>query len=311
VATSVAARQQKIGAPLKVSSDTVILDGGSTLRVMTDFSSGACWVNGQLVDRSTPTVSALDHAIVVGDGVFETLQVIDGTPFALTRHLARLRFSSDGLGLLPPDDGQVRDAIAAVLDADPVAGLLRITWSSGAGPLGSSRGDGPGTLIVATQVANRWEAATRVHLCPWSRNEHGALVGLKTTSYAENVLALDAAHQNQCSEALFLNTAGLLCEGTGTNLFVVVDDQLVTPPLSSGCLAGITRSLILEVTDAQERDLHPDELASASEAFLTSSTRDVQAISHIDDLVLPFAPGSQTQAAAAAFAEVLANRLDP
>jgi branched-chain amino acid aminotransferase len=110
---------------------------------------------------------------------------------------------------------------------------------------------------------------------------------------------------------LFLNTAGLVCEGTGTNLFVVVDDQLVTPPLSSGCLAGITRSLILEVTDAQERDLHPDELASASEAFLTSSTRDVQAISHIDDLVLPFAPGSQTQAAAAAFAEVLANRLDP
>jgi branched-chain amino acid aminotransferase len=225
--------------------------------------------------------------------------------------LARLRFSSDGLGLLPPDDDQVRDAIAAVLDADPVAGLLRITWSSGAGPLGSSRGDGPGTLIVATQQTNVWEASTRVHLCPWTRNEHGALVGLKTTSYAENVLALDAAHQRQCSEALFLNTAGLLCEGTGTNLFVVVDDQLVTPPLSSGCLAGITRALVLEVTDAQEGDLHPDDLAQASEAFLTSSTRDVQAISHIDDLALPQAPGPQTQAAAVAFAEVLTNRLDP
>jgi len=278
---------------------------------MTDFSSGACWVNGQLVDRFTPTISAVDHAIVVGDGVFETLQVAGGTPFALTRHLARLRFSSDGLGLLPPDDDQVRQAVASVLDADPQAGLVRITWSSGAGPLGSSRGDGPGTLIVATQKANVWEASTRVHLCPWTRNEHGALVGLKTTSYAENVLALDAAHQRQCSEALFLNTAGLLCEGTGTNLFVVVDDQLVTPPLSSGCLAGITRALVLEVTDAQEGDLHPDDLAQASEAFLTSSTRDVQAISRIDDLALPQAPGPQTQAAAVAFAEVLTNRLDP
>lgn len=287
------------------------LGGGSTLRAMTDFSSGACWVNGQLVDRSTPSISAVDHAIVVGDGVFETLQVAGGTPFALTRHLARLRFSSDGLGLLPPDDDQVRQAVASVLDADPQAGLVRITWSSGAGPLGSSRGDGPGTLIVATQKTNVWEASTRVHLCPWTRNEHGALVGLKTTSYAENVLALDAAHQRQCSEALFLNTAGLLCEGTGTNLFVVVDDQLVTPPLSSGCLAGITRALVLEVTDAQEGDLHPDDLAQASEAFLTSSTRDVQAISHIDDLALPQAPGPQTQAAAVAFAEVLTNRLDP
>ena len=287
------------------------LGGGSTLRAMTDFSSGACWVNGQLVDRFTPSISAVDHAIVVGDGVFETLQVAGGTPFALTRHLARLRFSSDGLGLLPPDDDQVRDAVAAVLDADPHAGLVRITWSSGAGPLGSSRGDGPGTLIVATQQTNVWEASTRVHLCPWTRNEHGALVGLKTTSYAENVLALDAAHQRQCSEALFLNTAGLLCEGTGTNLFVVVDDQLVTPPLSSGCLAGITRALVLEVTDAQEGDLHPDDLAQASEAFLTSSTRDVQAISRIDDLALPQAPGPQTQAAAVAFAEVLTNRLDP
>jgi len=289
----------------------VTLGGGSTLRAMTDFSSGACWVNGQLVDRFTPSISAVDHAIVVGDGVFETLQVAGGTPFALTRHLARLRFSSDGLGLLPPDDDQVRQAVASVLDADPQAGLVRITWSSGAGPLGSSRGDGPGTLIVATQKANVWEASTRVHLCPWTRNEHGALVGLKTTSYAENVLALDAAHQRQCSEALFLNTAGLLCEGTGTNLFVVVDDQLVTPPLSSGCLAGITRALVLEVTDAQEGDLHPDDLAQASEAFLTSSTRDVQAISHIDDLALPQAPGPQTQAAAVAFAEVLTNRLDP
>ena len=81
---------------------------------------------------------------------------------------------------------------------------------------------------------------------PWVRNERSATAGLKTTSYAENVVALDRAHAEGGSEALFANTRGELCEGTGSNVVVVVDDELVTPPLSSGCLAGITRELLLE-----------------------------------------------------------------
>jgi len=268
-------------------------------------------VDGRLVaDGSTP-VAANDHAIVVGDGVFETLKVVDGTAFALTRHLRRLRFSSDGMGMVPADEDRVREAVAAVLDADPSAGKLRITWSSGAGPLGSSRGDGPGTLIVATEPGSAWPAAEAVHLCAWRRNEHGALVGLKTTSYAENVRALEAAHDQGCSEALFLNTAGELCEGTGTNVFLVVDDALVTPPLSSGCLAGVTRELLLEQVDAVERPIDPSEVERASEAFLTSSTRDVNAIARIDDVVLPTAPGPVTLAAQAAFAALCERSLDP
>ena len=273
--------------------------------------SGAYWVDGEIVAAGVAAVSPVDHAIIVGDGVFETLKVIDGMPFALTRHLLRLKRSAGGLGLPEPDDEVVRTAVAETLAVDPKAERLRITWSSGPGPLGSDRGGGPGTLLVASSPGTVWPETVRVHLCEWTRNERGALTGLKTTSYAENVRALEAAHQRGASEALLTNTKGQLCEGTGTNVFLVVDGVLVTPPLSSGCLAGITRELVLELADVVERDVDPTEFAEASEAFLTSSTREVGAISAVDDTVLPEAPGPVTAGMAAAFARLVATNPDP
>jgi branched-chain amino acid aminotransferase len=145
---------------------------------------------------------------------------------------------------------------------------------------------------------------TAVATVPWRRNELGATAGLKTTSYAENVIALAAAHQIGASEALLANVAGNLCEGTGSNVFVGVDGQLVTPPLSSGCLAGVTRALLLETGVAVEGDLPFSVLDDATEAVLTSTTREVQAVHRIDDRDLPGAPGPLAQVAMAAFAEV-------
>ena len=94
-------------------------------------------------------------------------------------------------------------------------------------------------------------------------------------------------------------------------MFLVVDGELLTPPLSSGCLAGVTRELLLEEMTVTERSVAPDEFARSSEAFLTSSTRDVNAIAQVDDLVLPEAPGPVTVAAQAAFADLCARSLDP
>jgi len=273
--------------------------------------SGAYWADGGIVPAGAAAVSPVDHAVIVGDGVFETLKVVNGTPFALTRHLGRLKRSASGLGLPEPDDALVRTAVAETLTADPEAGRLRITWSSGPGPLGSDRGGGPGTLLVASSPGTVWPEAVQVHLCEWTRNERGALTGLKTTSYAENVRALEAAHRRGASEALLANTQGRLCEGTGTNVFLVIDGVLVTPPLSSGCLAGITRELVLELAEVVERDVDPGEFAVASEAFLTSSTREVGAISAIDDTVLPEAPGPVTAGLVAAFAALVATSPDP
>ncbi|MFE4496486.1 aminotransferase class IV [Streptomyces niveus] len=270
------------------------------------------WVNGGLRAADTAQVSVLDHGLTVGDGIFETVKTVRGRPFALTRHLDRLTRSARGLGLPDPDHDEVRAACAAVLDANPVGmGRLRITYTGGLSPLGSDRGDAGPTLVVAVGETHRRPDTTAVITVPWTRNERGAVTGLKTTSYAENVVALARAREQDASEALFANTVGDLCEGTGSNVFVVLDGQLHTPPVSSGCLGGITRALTVEWAGAQETRLPFDVLDRADEIFLTSSLRDVQAVHRVDGRTLPGAPGPVTVKAMRVFEERAAGDLDP
>ncbi|SEQ77386.1 branched-chain amino acid aminotransferase [Streptomyces sp. yr375] len=270
------------------------------------------WLDGGLRDAESARVSVFDHGLTVGDGIFETVKAVDGTTFALTRHLDRLTRSARGLGLPDPDHDEIRRACAAVLEADPTPlGRLRITYTGGYGPLGSDRGDRGTTLVVAVGATARRADSTAVVTVPWTRNERGALTGLKTTSYAENVVALARAHQHGATEALFANTVGQLCEGTGSNVFVVLDGEIHTPPLASGCLAGITRELTVDWTGARETDLPLDVLERADEVFLTSTLRDVQAVHRVDDRELPGAPGPVTAKAMRIFTERAGNDLDP
>lgn len=271
------------------------------------------WVNGALLDPEKAVVSVFDHGMLVGDGVFETVKVVDGEPFALTRHLRRLGVSAAGLGLPAPDEKTLADGCRAALEAAPdwPSSRIRITYTSGPGPLGSARGDeGTTTTIIVAEQAPFPETADVV-VVPWKRNEHGALAGLKTTSYAENALALAHARERGGGEAIFANLAGNLCEGTGSNLFVVLDGELITPPLEAGCLAGVTRALVLEWCGGVEGDLPLSELYRAEEAFLTSTTRNVQPIRKVDDTVLPAAPGPVTRKAMEMFAARSAELVDP
>ncbi len=246
------------------------------------------WCNGALIDPEEPALAPLDHGVTVGDGVFEAIKVTDGQPFALTRHLRRLVRSAAGLGLPEPDQDHVRDGIKQVLGAEHLdLGRLRVTFTGGVGPLGSGRDQGTPTYIVVATPASPVKPTTKAVTVPWTRNEQGALAGLKTTSYAENVMALAYAEKRGGSEAIFANTQGQLCEGTGTNVFCVFDGSVVTPALSSGCLAGITRELVLEWYDVAERDLTMAELVAADEVFLTSTTRDVQGLHELDERVFP------------------------
>lgn len=272
------------------------------------------WLNGQLLDD--PTVGAVavtDHGFTVGDGVFEAVKTLHGVPFALGRHLERLARSAAGLGLPAPDLDDVRRGVAAVAEGgegDPI-GRLRITWTAGPHPMGSGRGGGPATLVVAYSAIEHAPASTTVVTVPWTRNEHGATAGLKTTSYAENVIALAHAHERGGSEAVLANTAGALCEGTGSNLFYVLDGELRTPTLASGCLAGITRELVVEWCGAREVDAPLTEVRDrASEVFLVSTTRDVQAVSRWDDRELP-APGPVTRRCAETWASREAETMEP
>ncbi|WP_329389838.1 aminotransferase class IV [Streptomyces sp. NBC_01716] len=270
------------------------------------------WVNGGLWAADAAQVSVLDHGLTVGDGIFETVKTVQGRTFALTRHLDRLTRSARGLGLPDPDHDEVRAACAAVLDANPVPmGRLRITYTGGLSPLGSDRGDTGPTLVVAVGETKRRPDTTAVITVPWTRNERGAVTGLKTTSYAENVVALARAREQDASEALFANTVGDLCEGTGSNVFVVLDGQLHTPPVSSGCLAGITRALTVEWCGAHETRMPFDVLDRADEIFVTSSLRDVQAVHRVDGRELPGTPGPVTAKAMRVFDERAASDLDP
>ncbi|NHA67651.1 aminotransferase class IV [Phycicoccus flavus] len=274
------------------------------------------WVDGARVEADAPAVSAVDHGVTVGDGVFETAKVDAGVPFALGRHLTRLDRSMAGLGLPAADHDRIREGVGAVLGGAPIEfGRLRWTVTAGRGPLGSDRMASNLTYVVTAVPHARPPVAGTVVVVPWTRNERSATAGLKTTSYADNVVALARAHAQGALEAIFANTRGELCEATGSNVFVVTDGVLRTPPLESGCLAGITRELVLEWCgdaglEVREEAMPVEVLAEADEVFLTSSIKDVFPVSGVDGRVLDV-PGPVTARVMEVWSTRSAETADP
>jgi branched-chain amino acid aminotransferase len=266
------------------------------------------WIDDGPADAATAGIHWSDHGLTVGDGVFETIKSVAGCPFALEEHLDRLERSAAGLALTLPTrsvlTAAVNDVARRFLEdngPDTVA-RVRVTVTAGPGPAGSERGDTGPTLMVSASPMTLSREPTDVVVAPWTRNEGGALAGLKSISYAENVVALAHAHEQGASEAIFANTRGELCEGTGTNIFVEQGGILATPPLSSGCLDGITRSLLIDAlraadTEVAERALPLDALRGTTEAFLVSTGREVQPIARVDSASLRAAPGPLTREA--------------
>ncbi|HEY2303903.1 MAG TPA: aminotransferase class IV [Acidimicrobiales bacterium] len=273
------------------------------------------YINGEIVDEAVAGVALFDHGLTVGDGVFETIAVRRGAALASSRHLERLVRSALGMMLTPPGLPELHRAVGAAVAANPgiQRGALRVTYTSGPGTVGSARGGVAPTTIVTARELAPYPAVVDVATVGWPRNERGALAGLKTTSYAENVMALAVAQRHGAGEAIFANTAGRLCEGSGSNIFLAREGRLLTPPLSSGCLAGITRGLILErlADHAEERDMAMTALLEADEAFLTSALRDVQPIGRVDGRPLPAGPGPLTKAVALDYAALQAAEPDP
>jgi branched-chain amino acid aminotransferase len=229
--------------------------------------------------------------VAAGDGVFEAVKVVGGQPFALDLHLRRLAAGAAVLGI-GYDADAVRRQVAAALTGTPLElGRLRITCT----------GDGL-TTVVAAAMAAQPETA-EVVTAPWPRDERGVVAGLKATSYADNLLALADARGRGAGEALFATTGGALCEGTASNVFYVLDGELRTPSLATGCLPGVTRALVLQWYGGRETD-EPLALVRerASEVFLASTTRDVQGVSRWDERRFG-APGPLTREAMRAWRE--------
>jgi branched-chain amino acid aminotransferase len=270
------------------------------------------WVNGELVAADAAGLVITDHGLVTGDGVFETLRVYRGTPFAIRRHLDRLEHSARGLGMVSPSRSLLERAMAEVVAANATSeARLRLTVTTGPGPLASHRGEAAPTVIAALAPLPDLPDAYPVAIAPWPRNDRSPLAGLKTLSYAENVVALDWAKQQGAREAILANLNGDLCEGTGTNVFLVLDGRLLTPPLESGCLAGVTRALVIELTGAADDVVPVAALADAEEAFVTGTGCEVMPIVSVDGRPLPQCPGPITVKAAAAFRALVAHDLNP
>jgi branched-chain amino acid aminotransferase len=268
------------------------------------------WLNGELADERASGISPADHGFLLGDGVFETLRCYEGKLFALEAHLERLEAGAIALGLQPPPLEELGRAAREVIEANGLTDArMRITLTSGPGPPGLARGDGPPTTVVAALPLEPWPSTATAVVSRWRRDETSPLAGVKTISLVENVMALSEARASGAGEALLLNGHGHLCEATTANVFCVSGDQVSTPALSSGCLAGITRDHVLRLCaelgiEAIEAELPAEVLHRIEEAFLTSSTREIQPLVAIDGRPIGDGePGPLTSRLAEAYSE--------
>jgi branched-chain amino acid aminotransferase len=246
-------------------------------------------VNGAIAPAAEATIPITDEGLLRGDGAFEVLRLYGGRPFAMEDHLARLRRSCEGIRLEIDHAALEREVAALLAEAGPLDALLRLVATRG------------GRRIAIVEEMPAHPAAATVATVTYAPNR--VLDGLKTLSYAGNMLAGRLAREQGADEALLVTPHGRVLEGPTWSFFWVAGGRLVTPPLSDRILPSITRERIVRATDAQERITTLDDLAGAEEAFIASSVREVLPIAAIDGRALPSAPGPVTERAARAFRE--------
>jgi branched-chain amino acid aminotransferase len=241
-------------------------------------------LDGAIGPAEDARIPVTDEGLTRGDGGFEVMRLYGGRPFALTEHLERLERTCAGLRL-PVDTAVVRAEIDALLDAaGPADGLLRVVLTRG------------GRRILTIEPLPPRPAVARVATVTYSTTR--VLDGLKTLSYAANMLAGRLARERGFDEALFVTPHGRVLEGPTWSFFWAAGGRLYTPPLEDRILASITRAYLLEECDAEERPCTLDDIAAAEEAFIASTVREAMPIAVLDDIELPAAPGPVTLAAA-------------
>jgi branched-chain amino acid aminotransferase len=237
-------------------------------------------LDGAIGPAEDARIPVTDEGLTRGDGGFEVVRLYGGRPFALADHLARLERTCAGLRL-PYDAAALRTEIDALLEAaGPVDALLRVVLTRGERRILTIEPVPPRPAVA--RVATITYATTRV------------LDGLKTLSYAGNMLAGRLARERGFDEALLVTPHGRVLEGPTWSFFWVAGGRLCTPPLEDRILASITRACLIEECEAEERVCTLDDVATAEEAFIASSVREVMPIAAVDEVALPAAPGPVT-----------------
>ena len=254
-------------------------------------------VDGVISPADEARVPIADDGLLRGDGGFEVVRVYRGVPFAWDEHLARLGRTCDGLRL-PVELDRIRAEAEAVLaQAQEPESLLRLVVTRG------------GRRIAVVEPLPVRGATARVATITYAPSR--VLNGLKTLSYAGNMLAVRLAKEQGYDEALFVTPHGRVLEGPTWTFFWVADGRLHTPPLSEGILDSITRAKLLAACDVEERTCTLEDVRAAEEAFIASTVREVMPIVAVGDIVLPSAPGPVTRSAHEAFRALLERELAP
>lgn len=244
------------------------------------------WSMGEWCEETDFSVSSRDRGLLHGLAAFETMLAIDGVIQHEEKHRRRLLRAVECMGLCDVsgyDFLQIGQELCEKNSCASGRARLRLTVTAGEGAL-SEKGPGAAATVWMTASPLAAAAATcTVVTLPWTRNERGALAGMKTSSYAENVLGLQWARAQGAEEGIFFNTRDELCEACTANVFVKLDGAWHTPTLDSGCLPGVMREVILE-RDASIREsvITREQLARAEEMFLTSAIRGVVPVSSFD-----------------------------
>jgi branched-chain amino acid aminotransferase len=252
-------------------------------------------IDGSITPASEAKIAATDEGLIRGDGVFEVIRLYKGRPFALEDHLDRIERSGAAIELAV-DRAPVASEIEILLaEFGEHEGQLRIVLTRG------------GRRILFTESLPPRGAT--VHLSIVAYQPSVILTGAKTLSYAANMQATRLAKAAGAEEALLVTPEGVLLEAPTSTFFFASGGKLMTPRLEDGILASITRARLIDVLDVEEGSYTPDDARGAEEAFLASTTREVQAVASIDGTDLPAAPGPLTNEATAAFASVLEKEL--
>jgi len=238
------------------------------------------FLNDKLVDADKACISVKDGGFLYGAGLFETMRSCNGVVFSLVDHLDRLFFSAKALSIEHSYDRKfITDAIYKVLKANKLTeARIRLTLTSG--PMAEPDEERSATLlVVATKLqpypAEYYKNGVLVVLCPYRQNPFEPIYRHKTINYFSRMIALKLAHQKGAAEALWFTVDNRLAEGCISNVFLVKDSTLFTPPIETPVLAGVSRKTVCQIAlrnsiEFVEKDLSIDDLLAAEEIFLTN-----------------------------------------
>lgn len=274
--------------------------------------------NDRIVPLEEARLSPGQVGLLMGWGVFTTVRIYQGLPFAFERHWARMSRDAKLLGVpLGYKQETVRHAIIDLARGNQHSeSMARVSFVKNKGGLWGEEHGGPETdILIFTRELVAWPAVQRLRLEPGGINSAGPYAGAKMLSWVSHAAVLEKAHAEGFDDALLVNEKGNLAECTSANIFLVRDGEVMTPPLSSGCLGGITREILLEIAPSagvpvHERELTPEDLCTSAEVFISSTTREVAAVESISPKWKLQAPGKTTLALERVFQDHIHTYLD-